>query len=304
MITTGKEILDKARKEKYGVGAYNFVDMEILQSIIQAANEEKAPLIIQISEGGLKYMTDDFVRCFISVIETETKVPTAIHLDHGTSFVTVKKCIDLGFTSVMIDASHETFEKNIEITKQVAAYAHGKKVSVEAEIGTIGGTEENISAKHIIYSDPSQAEEFVKRTGIDYLAVAIGTSHGAYKFEGKTELNYSVLDDIAKRLSIPLVLHGASSIPKEIVDKINRYGGEIKNAHGVTDDSIKKAISKGICKINTDSDLRLIWTATVREVLATKPDEFDVRNIVGPARDNLIKYLVQRMRTLGTSGKA
>jgi fructose-bisphosphate aldolase class II len=304
MLVTGKEILEKAKKGKYGVGAYNFVDMEILQTIIQAANEEKAPLIVQITEGGLSYMGSGFVKAFIDVIKSDCTVPVAVHLDHGLSFESAKKCIDLGFTSVMIDASHEPFEKNIEITKKVVDYAHSKNVSVEAELGTIGGAEDNVESKHIIHADPAKVEEFVKKTNVDYLAVAIGTSHGAYKFKGKTELDYNVLHEIKKKVDIPLVLHGASAIPKDVVEKINKYGGSIKDSQGVDDDSLKKAIAGGISKINTDSDLRLIWTASVREVFATKPEEFDLRKIIGPARTNIISYLRQRMKILGTSGKA
>lgn len=304
MLTNNVEILKRAKNEKYGVGAYNFVNMEMLQTIIQAANEEKSPLIACVTEGAIKYMGWSYLKAFIDVVKTDCQVPVSIHLDHGQTPDVIKKCIEIGFTSVMIDASHCDYEENIKKTKEIVDYAHKFDVSVEAELGTIGGTEDNVTAKHIIYTDPEVAKDFVEKTGCDTLAVAIGTSHGAYKFTEKTELNYEILEKITDKIDIPLVLHGASSIPEEAVNRINDNGGDIQKTCGVDDDSIKKAIEHGISKVNTDSDLRLIWTGSVREVFTTKPSEFDIRKLIGPARANLVEYLKKRMQTLGSSGKA
>lgn len=304
MLTNNVEILKRATEGKYGVGAYNFVNMEMLQTIIQSANEEKSPLIVCVTEGAIKYMGWSYLKSFVDVIKSDCNVPVSIHLDHGQTPDIIKKCIEIGFTSVMIDASHYSFEENIQKTKEIVDYAHQYNVSVEAELGTIGGVEDNVESKHIIYTDPEVAHEFVEKTGCDTLAVAIGTSHGAYKFTEKTDLNYEILKEIKEKVSIPLVLHGASSIPEDIVTKINKYGGDIKQSCGVDDDSIKKAIENGISKVNTDSDLRLIWTGSLREVFAEKPSEFDLRKLIGPARENLVKYLKKRMQTLGSSGKA
>lgn len=304
MLMTSKKILDKARKGKYGVGAFNFVNMEMLQAIIQAANEEKSPVIVQTSEGAIKYMGDAYLKGFVKAIKETAKVPIALHLDHGLSAEMVKKAISLGYTSVMIDGSKFTYDENIKVTKEVVRIAHSKGASVEAELGTIGGAEDNVESKKIIYTDPSQAADFVKKTKCDTLAVAIGTSHGAYKFKGETKLNYDIVDKIMAKVKVPLVLHGASSIPADAIDRINKYGGKLEETHGVDDESLKKAISHGISKVNTDSDLRLIWTGTVREVLASKPEEFDLRKIIGPAKDNLVAYVKRRMQIMGSSGKA
>jgi len=304
MLATGKDILVKATKEGYAVGAFNFVNMEILQSILKAANEEKSPVMLQISEGALKYMGDSITKSFIEAVKLESKVPVAIHLDHGESIEAVKRVISLGFTSVMIDASKYSFDENVRMTKEVVAYAHSKGVSVEAELGTIGGVEENISAKKIIVTEPAKAKEFVEKTDCDSLAVAIGTSHGAYKFKGKTSLDYDTLKAIREIVKIPLVLHGASSIPKDAVDRINKFGGKVEEACGVDDESMKKAVSLGIAKVNTDTDLRMIWTGSVRESFSKNPAEFDLRKIIGPARDNIVSYLKRRMQVMGSSGKA
>jgi fructose-bisphosphate aldolase, class II len=278
--------------------------MEILQVIRQAANEEKSPVIVQVSEGGIDYMGIPFLKGFISSIKEISKVPVAVHLDHGQSMESVKKAIDCGFTSVMIDASKYSFDENIRITKEVVEYAHAKGVSVEAELGTIGGVEDNVEAKEIITTDPEKAKEFVDKTGCDCLAIAIGTSHGAYKFKSKTELKFNILEKINNIIDIPLVLHGASSIPAYAIEKINNFGGKIENAFGVDDESMQKAVKMGISKINTDSDLRLIWTGSVREVLQTKTSEFDLRKIIGPARENILQYVKHRMKVMGSSGKA
>ncbi|MCB9358881.1 class II fructose-1,6-bisphosphate aldolase [Candidatus Woesearchaeota archaeon] len=304
MLVTGKEILVKAREGRYGVGAFNFVNMEILQVLLQAANEERSPIIIQATEGAVKYVGLPFLKGFASIINEVAQVPAALHLDHGQSLDTVKKVIDAGFTSVMIDASHHDYEENIRITKEVVEYAHSKGVTVEAELGTIGGEEDGVEAKHIIYTEPETAKDFVERTGVDYLAIAIGTSHGAYKFQGEAKLNFEILDKIKEMIPIPLVLHGASSIPHDAVQRINDNGGNVQDAHGVDDVTMSEAVSRGISKVNTDSDLRLIWTGSVREVLMKKPEVFDLRKIISPARENLVNYIKHRMQVMGSSGKA
>jgi fructose-bisphosphate aldolase class II len=260
MLTRGDVILKKATEKGYGVGAFNFVNMEILQVLLQAANEEGSPIIVQTTEGAIKYMGLPFIKGFVETVKEIAKVPVAFHLDHGQSIDTVKKVIDAGYTSVMIDGSKYDFEENIRITRDVVNYANGKDVSVEAELGTIGGEEDGVESKHIIYTDPEKAKEFVERSGCHSLAVAIGTSHGAYKFKGKAELNFDVLDKIREIVDIPLVLHGASAIPIDAVAKINNHGGDIEEAYGVDDETMRKAIDHGISKVNTDSDLRLIWT--------------------------------------------
>lgn len=304
MFTTTKEILTKATQEKYGVGAFNIVNMEMLQVVIQAANEEKSPVIIQASEGAIKYMGWEYLKAFIQVAKDTSTVPFAFHLDHGQSLDMVKKCIEVGFSSVMIDASHYEFEENVKITKEVVNYAHKFGVSVEAELGTIGGVEDNIASKEIIYTEPDTAKEFIEKTGCDTLAVAIGTSHGAYKFKGKSKLAIDILDKIKEKVSQPLVLHGASSIPGSAIQLINKFGGNIEEAHGVDSESLKEAIAHGISKINTDSDLRLIATGQIRKALTEDKSIFDLRKMLNPAREGILIYLKARMRLMGSSGRA
>jgi len=304
MLVNSKKILVKAAKGKYGVGAFNFVNMEVLQAIIQAANEEKAPVMVCATEGAIKYIGYNCLKSLVDFVKMESKVPVAVHLDHGQSFDVVKKVIDCGFTSVMIDASKRSFEDNIKITKKVVSYAHKKGVSVEAELGTIGGEEDGVKSRQIIYTDPVMAKEFVSKTGCDSLAVAIGTSHGAYKFKGKAKLSFDVLKQIRKKVKIPLVLHGASSVPSSIVGRVNRNGGKVMKACGVDDASMKKAVRFGISKVNTDTDLRLVWTGVVREVLKKNKSVFDVRKIAGPARSELVKYIRAKIKVMGSSKKA
>ena len=256
------------------------------------------------TEGAIKYIGYNCLKSLVDFVKVESKVPVAVHLDHGQSFDVVKKVIDCGFTSVMIDASKKSFEDNIKITKKIVSYAHKKGVSVEAELGTIGGEEDGVKSRHIIYTDPMMAKEFVAKTRCDSLAVAIGTSHGAYKFKGVTKLNFDVLKKIRKQVSIPLVLHGASSVPSSIVGRVNRNGGKVMKAHGVDDSSMKKAVRLGISKVNTDTDLRLVWTGVVREVMKKKPGEFDIRKIAGPARSELVSYIKGKIKVMGSSGKA
>lgn len=282
--------------------------MEIIQGITEAAKEVNAPLILQVSAGARKYANHTYLVKLVEAAVEETGLPICLHLDHGDSFELCKSCIDGGFTSVMIDGSHLPFEENIKLTKQVVDYAHSKGVVVEGELGRLAGIEDdvNVSEADAAFTDPDQAEEFVKRTGVDSLAIAIGTSHGAYKFKGEAKLRFDILEEIEKRLpGFPIVLHGASSVIPEYVDMINKYGGDMPGAKGVPEDMLRKAASMAVCKINIDSDLRLAMTATIRKYFAENPSHFDPRQYLGPAR-NAIKELVKHkiVNVLGCDGKA
>ncbi|MCK5025171.1 MAG: class II fructose-1,6-bisphosphate aldolase [Nanoarchaeota archaeon] len=303
MLVTGKNILSKARKGNYAVGAFNFVNMESLQAIITAAELEQSPVIVQTTEGAMNYAGIECISLMAHIAAKRAKVPVALHLDHGKDIYYIRAAIRYGYTSVMIDGSHLPFEKNIAITKKVVALAKKNNVSVEAELGTLGGIEDNVSGV-VGLTDPAQALEFVKRTGIDSLAIAIGTSHGAYKFKGKSKLDFKRLGEIRDIVSIPLVLHGASGIPPAVVQKAVRYGAKLKEAHGVSDTHIIKARAGGICKINIDSDLRLTFDAAVREVIMTQPEVFDLRKILGPAREQMTDIARKKMQLFGSSGRA
>lgn len=303
MLTTGKYILNRASKGRYGVGAFNINNLEFLQAVISASERLKSPVIIAASEGAIKYAGFDYIKAMAYTAARTVKVPVALHLDHGMDMKVIEKCIKQGFTSVMIDASHFRFEKNIRVTRKVVKMAHRKGVSVEAELGTIGGKEEKVSARKILYTEPDKAVEYVKRTGIDSLAVAIGTSHGAYKFAGKARLNFKILKEIKKKLKMPLVLHGASGLPAIVTGKARKYGVRIGKAHGVPDSQIKKAVKLGINKINTDTDLRLAFTGSVREVFRRNPSEFDPRKYLGPARDFVQQVVEHRIKVFGSRGK-
>jgi len=305
MFVPGKEVLDKARDGGYAVGAFNFVNMEMLQSIITAANEENSPVIIQTTEGAIKYAGIEYLHAMAEVAARGAKVPVVLHLDHGKDPEIIKRCIDIGYSSVMIDASAHEFEENARITKEIVSIAHERGVSVEAEIGTLAGVEDNVAVdqQDAKFTDPDQAKEFVEATGCDYLAIAIGTSHGMHKFEGETKLNYDVLSRIKGMVDVPLVLHGASGIPKEIVEEAIKYGAEFKKAHGVSDDAITESVNRGINKINVDSDIRLTFTQEIRKVLSTQRAEFDLRKILGPARKDAIELIKHKMRIFGCSGK-
>lgn len=283
MLVTGKEILTNADKGGYAVGAFNAVNMEMVQAIVAAAEEENAPVMIQTTEGALKYAGIEYLSKMIRLAAKKASVPVALHLDHGTSFETAMKCIRNGWTSVMIDGSHFPFEENIAVTKQVVDAAHACGVSVEAELGRLGGIEDNISVseKDAMFTDPQEAHEFVEKTGVDSLAIAIGTAHGKYK--GVPKLDLERLDTIKKDLKMPIVLHGAS---------------------GVAYDDIKKAIGLGVNKINIDTDLRVAYTDKVREILGNDPDVFDLRKICGPARDSVKAAVVEKLRLFGAAGKA
>ena len=303
-LVTGSKLLKAAQRGKYAVGAFNVNNMEIMQSIIRAAEKQKSPVIVQTSEGAIKYAGLHDLHLLLIHAAKHSKVPIALNVDHGRDLKLIKECIKLGYTAVMYDGSHLKFEENVANTKKVVKWAHARGVSVEAELGTIGGAEDLVSAREIIYTEPDKAAEFVKKTKCDYLAIAIGTSHGAYKFAGKAKLDIGRLQVIQKLVKVPLVLHGASGVPKWIVEKATKYGACLGNPEGVPDDQIKRAIRYGICKINTDTDLRLAFDAAVREFIATQCGDFDPRHILGPARDLMQKVVEHRMEVFGSKGKA
>ncbi|HEX9060980.1 MAG TPA: class II fructose-1,6-bisphosphate aldolase [Clostridia bacterium] len=307
-LVTSTEMFKKAYEGGYAIGAFNVNNMEIVQGITEAAKEVNAPLILQVSAGARKYANHTYLMKLIEAAIIETGLPICVHLDHGDTFELCKSCIDGGFTSVMIDGSHHSFEENIKLTKQVVEYAHDKGVVVEGELGRLAGIEDavNVSDKDAAFTDPDQVEEFVKSTGVDSLAIAIGTSHGAFKFKGEPKLRFDILEEIQKRLpGYPIVLHGASSVIPEFVEKINKYGGNMPGAQGVPEEMLRKAASMAVCKINIDSDLRLAMTGTVREYFATNPSHFDPRQYLAPAR-TAIKELVKKkiVNVLGCDGKA
>ncbi len=305
LIST-KEMFKKAYG-KYAIGAFNVNNMEILQGVIEAAKEEKAPLILQISKGARNYAKLVYLMKLVeAAMQDAPDIPICVHLDHGDSFELCKEVIDAGFTSVMIDGSHLPFEENIAITKKVVDYAHPRGVVVEGELGKLKGIEEHVVSEEAVYTDPDEAVEFVERTGVDSLAIAIGTSHGAYKFKGEPRLDFERLEQIAKKLpGFPLVLHGASSVLTDLVEKANKYGAKLGGAKGVPEEMIRKATMMGICKVNIDTDLRLAMTATLREQFALHPEEFDPRKYLGPARDAIKEVVKHKLRNvLGCSGKA
>ncbi|MFV0515901.1 MAG: class II fructose-1,6-bisphosphate aldolase [Aminipila sp.] len=294
-LITSKEIFEKALTKDYAVGAFNVNNMEIIQGIVDAAKDENAPLILQVSAGARKYARPAYLLKLVEAAIEDSGLDIVLHLDHGEDFDICKKCVDDGFTSVMIDGSKHSFEENIELTKRVVEYAHSKGAVVEAELGKLAGIEDNIKvdARSATFTDPDEAAEFVERTGVDSLAIAIGTSHGAYKFKGEPYLDYERLEKIHKLVpNTPLVLHGASTVLPEFVARCNEYGGNIPGAQGVPEEMIRTATKFGICKVNIDTDLRLAMTAEVRRFLIEKPEEFDPRKYLSPARD-AIKSMVQ-----------
>ena len=294
-LVTTKEMFEKSMKEHFAIGAFNVNNMEIIQGIVRAAAEENSPVILQVSASARKYAGHNYLMKMVEAAVEETNIPIAIHLDHGPDFETCKDCIDGGFTSVMIDGSKYDFEENIALTKKVVDYAHERGVVVEAELGKLAGIEDevNVADSDAKFTDPEQAEEFVKRTGCDSLAIAIGTSHGAYKFKGEPNLRFDILQKIKERLpNTPIVLHGASTVIPELVEMCNKYGGNIPGAQGVPDEMLKKAGELGVSKINVDTDLRLAMTGEIRKAFAENPSEFDPRKYLSPARD-AIKATVQ-----------
>ena len=302
-LVTSKEMFEKAYKGGYAIGAFN-------QGITGAAADLKAPVILQVSKGARAYANRTYLMKLVEAAVIDTGLPICLHLDHGDTFELCKSCIDDGFTSVMIDASSKPFAENIALTRQVVEYAHDHGVVVEAELGTLAGIEDevNVSAEDSSYTRPEEVQEFVEKTGCDSLAIAIGTSHGAYKFKPgtKPQLRFDVLEEVEKKLpGFPIVLHGSSSVPQEFVEKINKFGGNMPGAIGVPEDQLRKAASMAVCKINIDSDLRLAMTASIREYLAEHPDHFDPRQYLKPARQAIHDMVAHKIvDVLGCDGKA
>ena len=319
-LVTTTEMFKKAYEGGYAIGAFNVNNMEIVQGITEAAKEVNAPLILQVSKGARAYANHTYLMKLVEAAVIETGLPIALHLDHGDSFETCKSCIDGGFTSVMIDASSKPFAENIEITRKVVEYAHERGVVVEAELGSLAGVEDevNVSAEDSSYTRPEEVEEFVTRTGCDSLAIAIGTSHGAYKFKPEQctlneqgilvppALRFDILEDVSKRLpGFPIVLHGSSSVPQEYVAMVNANGGKMPNAIGVPEEQLRKAAALSVCKINIDSDLRLAMTASIREYMGAHPDHFDPRQYLKPGRDAIKEMVSHKLiNVLGCNGKA
>ena len=289
-LVTTTNMFEKSMKEGFAIGAFNVNNMEIIQGIVDAASENNSPVILQVSSSAIKYARMPYLLKMVEAAVETTNIPIVLHLDHGPDFETCKECIDAGFTSVMIDGSKYNFEENVELTKEVVDYAHQRGVVVEAELGKLAGIEDdvNVSAEDSMYTDPNQAKEFVEKTGCDSLAIAIGTSHGAYKFKGEAKLRFDILEEIKKKIpNTPIVLHGASTVIPELVEMCNKYGGEIPGAKGVPNDILKEAGRLGVSKINVDTDLRLAMTANIRKVFGEKPSEFDPRKYLGVARDSV-----------------
>ncbi len=305
MLLTNKEILASAKAGKYAVGAFNIHNLESLQAVITAAQEENSPVIVAVTPSAIKYAGLAYLAEIVKTSAQLAPVPMSLHLDHGKDIETITKCLDAGFTSVMIDGSNLDFVENIALTREVVELAHPKGVAVEAELGRLAGVEEvSVEEKEAILTDPEAAREFVERTNVDALAVAIGTSHGAYKFKGEPKLDFKRLTEIREKVNVPLVLHGASGVPAWIIEKATKYGAQLAGAKGMPDESIKQAIKLGIAKINIDTDLRLAFTATIREVLATTPTQFDPRKILGPAKEAMKEVVKSKMRLFGSSDKA
>lgn len=308
-LVTTKEMFEKAMKEGYAIGAFNVNNMEIVQGIVDAAAEENSPVILQASSSAIKYARINYLMKMIeAAVEEHPNIPIAIHLDHGPDFETCKMCVDNGFTSVMFDGSKYDFEENIRLTKEVVDYAHAHGVVVEAELGKLAGIEDdvNVAASDAMYTDPAQAEEFVRRTGVDSLAIAIGTSHGAYKFKGEAKLRFDILKQIKERIpNTPIVLHGASTVIPELVNMCNEYGGNIPGAKGVPDEILHEASISGVSKINVDTDLRLAMTAGIRKVFVEDPSAFDPRKYLTPARELVKQTVAHKMRDVfGSANKA
>lgn len=302
-----KELFKKAYDGKYAIGAFNVNNMEIVQGIVEGATEERAPLILQVSAGARKYARHEYLIHLVQAALETTDLPVALHLDHGDDFEICKSCVDGGFSSVMIDGSKHPFEENVALTKKVVDYAHDKGVVVEAELGRLAGVEDDVSVeeKDAIFTDPDQAVEFVERTGVDSLAIAIGTSHGAYKFKSTPKLDFARLEVISNKLpGYPLVLHGASSVPEDLVKICNDYGAKIPGAKGVPELMLTQAAKLGVCKINIDTDLRLALTGSIRKIFVESPDKFDPRQYLGPAREAIKQVVKRKIQFLGCQGKA
>ncbi len=313
-LSNTKEMFSKAMAGKYAVPAYNFNNLEQLQAIVTACIETNSPVIIQVSKGARSYANETMLRCMAMgavqmAREAGSNIPICLHLDHGDTFELCKSCVDSGFSSVMIDGSHLPFEENVALAKKVVEYAHQFDVTVEAELGVLAGIEDEVSAEHSTYTKPEEVEEFVKKTGVDSLAISIGTSHGAFKFKAGQPvppLRFDILEECEKRIpGFPIVLHGASSVVQEYVELINQYGGNLAGAVGIPEDQLRKAAASAVCKINIDSDGRLAVTAKIREYFAKDPKEFDPRKYLGEARKELVKLVKHKNETvLGSAGKA
>jgi fructose-bisphosphate aldolase class II len=314
-LVNSRELFKEAVKGGYAIPAFNFNNLEQLQAIISACVETKSPVILQVSKGARKYANQTLLQYLAKgaveyAKELGCAIPIVLHLDHGDSFETCKACIETGFSSVMIDGSHFSFEENVKLTRQVVEFAHSHDVSVEGELGVLAGIEDEVSSEHTSYTRPEEVEEFVKKTGVDSLAISIGTSHGAFKFKVKPgelppPLRFDILEECERRIpGFPIVLHGASSVPQEIVDEINKYGGKMENTAGVSENQLRRAASSAVCKINIDSDGRLAMTAAIRRVFVEKPGEFDPRNYLGPARDKLRElYKHKIVNVLGSANR-
>ena len=322
-LVNTREIFKKAYQEGYAIPAFKFNNMEQMQAIIQACVEKSSPVILQVSSGARKYANQTLLRYMAQgaveyAKELGKNIPVVLHLDHGDTFELCKDCIDMGFSSVMIDGSHHSYEDNIALTRKVVEYAHQHDVTVEGELGVLAGIEDEVSSEHHVYTNPSEVEDFVKRTGVDSLAISIGTSHGANKFKPEQctrnaegilvppELRFDILAECESRIpGFPIVLHGASSVPQEYVKTINNFGGAMKDAIGIPEEQLRRAAKSAVCKINIDSDGRLAMTASIRETMATKPAEFDPRKYLGPARDELKKLYMHKVENvLGSAHKA
>ena len=322
-LVNSREIFKKAFEGGYAIPAFNFNNMEQMQAIVSACVETKSPVILQVSSGARKYANQTLLRYMAQgavqyAKELGYEIPIVLHLDHGDSFELCKDCIDSGFSSVMIDGSHLPYEENVALTKKVVDYAHKFDVTVEGELGILAGVEDDVVAEHSTYTEPDEVVDFVERTGVDSLAISIGTSHGAFKFtpkqctrneDGKLvppPLRFDILEEIERRIpGFPIVLHGSSSVPQEYITTINKYGGELSDSIGIPEEQLRKAATSAVCKINIDSDGRLAMTAAVREVFANSPEEFDPRKYLGPARDELKKlYMHKTENVLGSAGKA
>lgn len=308
-----KQMLDEAIKGDYGVGAYNVNNMEQIQGIMRAASETRSPVIIQASRGALKYTNMAYIKYLAAAaVEDNPDIPIVLHLDHGNSLETCKEAIELGFTSVMIDGSLRedsktptTFKENVKVTREVVDYAHEFGVSVEGELGTLGGIEDGVGSGKVMLTDPEEAVKFIKLTGVDALALAIGTSHGAYKFKVKPTLDMDIINKVVEKIpGVPLVMHGSSSVPQELIEIINKYGGRLEKTMGVPMESIKEAIKRGIRKINVDTDGRLAMTGAIRKYLGENPDAFDPRTYFGAAREAVYQTVKGKMIDFGTAGHA
>ena len=307
-LVTTKEMFKKSIDKKFAIGAFNINNMEFVQAITDAAAEENSPVILQTSSSAIKYARIPYLKKMVEASLEEHDIPLALHLDHGPDFETCKMCIDNGYTSVMIDGSKYDFEKNIELTKKVVDYAHERGVVVEAELGKLAGIEDevNVAENDAMYTDPDQAKEFVEKTGCDSLAIAIGTSHGAYKFKGEPKLRFDILEKVKELMQqVPIVLHGASTVIQEYVELCNKYGGNMPGAKGVPDEMLHEASQRGVSKINVDTDLRLAMTAAIRKTFTEKPEEFDPRKYLGPGRDFIKETVKHKIKyVFGSSNMA